>query len=77
MVRGALNAFADHVELYWNAIGTGVIVPVEYATVRVTVPAGTVLQAACFRGERGSTVQCAEVTWAGSKATFGQADLNA
>ena len=35
-VRGVMNAFADHDELYWNATGNGWDVPIAAAAVRVT-----------------------------------------
>lgn len=33
-----LGFFADHDELYWNAIGTGWVFPIETATVEATLP---------------------------------------
>ena len=38
-VRGAMNAFADHDELVWNAVGTDWSVPIEQATAVVHAPA--------------------------------------
>lgn len=40
-VEGALNGFADHDELYWNAIGTQWQVPIERAAVKVSAPAAS------------------------------------
>jgi uncharacterized membrane protein YgcG len=73
-VRGALNAFADHDELYWNAIGASWQVPIDTATVEVAAPA-TLTGAACFQGPTGSSLQCSDARAEGSKATFGQSNL--
>jgi hypothetical protein len=56
-VEGALNAFADHDELYWNAIGDGWPVPVEQVRVVVRAPAPITRQA-CFAGPAGSSLPC-------------------
>ena len=56
-VEGTLNGFADHDELYWNAIGTDWEVPIEQASVTVRAPAA-IGQAACD-GLVGSTRSCA------------------
>jgi len=60
-VRGALNHFRDHDELYWNAIGVEWPVSVGRATVRVTAPAA-VTAVACFRGEFRSSLPCDSAT---------------
>lgn len=57
VVRGALNAFADHDELYWNAIGDGWSVPIERARVVVRTPAPVTAQT-CFAGPFGSNLPC-------------------
>jgi len=74
-VRGALNGFADHDELYWNAIGTSWEVPIDSATVQVTAPS-TLTGIACFQGETGSTLECSQARADGPTATFGQANLS-
>jgi uncharacterized membrane protein YgcG len=56
-VDGALNAFDDHDELYWNAIGDRWDVPISEATVVVELPA-TPTQATCFAGPSGSSLPC-------------------
>jgi len=38
-LQGVVNSFADHQELYWNAIGVGWSVPISTATVAVEGPA--------------------------------------
>jgi hypothetical protein len=73
-VRGALNAFAEHDELYWNAIGSSWQVPIDRASAKVTAPA-SLIGTACFQGETGSTLQCAESRSDGPTATFGQSNL--
>lgn len=68
-VRGAMNAFEDHDEFYWNVTGHGWPVRVQRATATV---AGEGLQsAACYVGRVGSTARCAaEVAGNGSEARF-------
>jgi hypothetical protein len=73
-VRGALNAFDEHDELYWNAIGNSWQVPIDRATAKVTAPA-SLTGTACFQGEAGSTLQCAEARANGPTATFAQSNL--
>ena len=58
VVRGGLNAFPDHDELYWNAIGDEWDVPIGAASVTVRAPGG-INRVACFAGPRGSTLPCA------------------
>ncbi len=57
-IKGALNSFADHDELYWNATGTW---PVGVKALRVTVsaPSGAIERVSCFQGVSGSTEPCA------------------
>jgi hypothetical protein len=74
-VRGALNGFDDHDELYWNAIGTEWSVPIEEASARVSAPA-EILQVACFAGPAGSNLPCSETRQEGSAATFSQPSLD-
>ena len=68
-IEGALNGFEGHDELYWNAIGTEWPVPIEAATVRVTTPAD-IIEVACFGGEGGSRLPCAQAERAGRTAGF-------
>ena len=56
-IRGALNGFPDHDELFWNAVGVEWAVPIGRATARVTVP-GRVTDAACFAGPFESRLPC-------------------
>jgi hypothetical protein len=71
VVDGALNAFDDHDELYWNAIGDGWDVPVEAARVRVETPAEPTQQA-CFAGPTGSSLPCGGIEPGSQTVTFGQ-----
>lgn len=56
-VRGAMNAFSEHDELAWNAVGTGWAVPIHDVSVTVSAP-GAVGQVACFAGPQGSQLAC-------------------
>jgi uncharacterized membrane protein YgcG len=70
-VHGALNAFEDHDELYWNAIGDKWDVPILAATVVVRLPAEPT-QVACFAGYSGSSLPCGTVETRGSTVTLAQ-----
>jgi hypothetical protein len=61
-VRGAMQSFADHDELYWNAIGPAWPVPIDSATVTVRGPAA-VTRATCFVGAVGSRLPCASTSY--------------
>jgi uncharacterized membrane protein YgcG len=74
VVRGSLNAFADHDELYWNVVGNQWQVPIDRATVRVSAPAA-VTRVACFAGPAGSTGACQHAAIADGVASFGQSGL--
>jgi len=56
-VKGALNAFSDHDELYWNATGNEWPAPISRATATVRAPAAPT-QTACFVGPVGSVARC-------------------
>jgi hypothetical protein len=75
-VRGALNTLPDHVELYWNAVGTDWSVPIAAARVRVTGPA-PIQRATCFAGPAGDRARCSEVSTDGTTATFRHTGLDA
>jgi len=57
-VRGALNGFPDHDELFWNVNGGEWSVPMRAvsATVRATADAFT--KVTCYEGPAGSTTSC-------------------
>jgi len=73
-VRGSLNGFADHDELYWNAVGNRWDVPIGRARVRVSAPVA-VTRAACFAGPPGSAAACEQAVVAHGVARFRQAGL--
>ena len=74
-VQGAMNAFEDHDELFWNAIGTQWSVPVEESTTTILMP-GQVQKVACFSGPVQSQLPCTNATSDGPGATFTQDRLN-
>src|SRR6266542_2441922 len=73
-VKGALNHFADHEELYWNVVGNEWQVPIAEAEATITGPA-TVQRTECFAGPTGSRLGCAEKSIDGVTATFGHTQL--
>ena len=76
-VRGAPLTFADHDELYWDAIGNQWPVPIVNAHVTVIAPAA-IGQVTCFSGPQGSSLPCAGGASAeGNTATFSQRQLDA
>ena len=76
-VQGAMNGFADHDELFWNAIGDQWEQSIGEMNVRVSGPAG-ITRVACFQGTFGSTTPCgqAQITKKGD-AVFSQSNLPA
>src|SRR5205085_5400562 len=68
-VRGVLNPFNDHDELYWNVVGTGWPVPVKAAAATVSLPADGIRRIACFEGPLGADEPC---RWSNTaqRATF-------
>jgi uncharacterized membrane protein YgcG len=73
-VEGALNGFADHDELYWNAIGAYWEVPIEQASVTVRAPA-SIDRVACYVGPAGSDRSCASSGIDGRTASFAATGL--
>jgi len=57
-VGGALNAFPDHDELFWNVNGDQWDVPARTVSATVTAPAGAIQRVACYEGPTGSTAAC-------------------
>jgi hypothetical protein len=55
-LRGALNSFDDHLELYWNITGDGWPVPMERASAVIDAP--SVTNAACFEGSQWYSQSC-------------------
>ena len=58
VVKGALNAFSDHDELYWNVTGAEWPAPIVRSSATVRAPA-SFSQTACFVGATGSQARCA------------------
>ncbi|QQS23143.1 DUF2207 domain-containing protein [bacterium] len=52
-VKRAINFFADHDELYWNAIGTGWTAPIVRSSVLIVSPA-QITKVQCFTGSLNS-----------------------
>jgi uncharacterized membrane protein YgcG len=67
-LRGAMNGFADHDELYWNATGKWPA-RIERAVIHVTAPAGSIDRAECFQGPEGSRQRC-QALFTPDEATF-------
>jgi uncharacterized membrane protein YgcG len=65
---GALNAFTDHDELYWNATGRWPV-SVTAATITVRTPPGAIERVTCFQGLEGSTEPCRS-SFEGDQAVF-------
>jgi len=76
VVRGAPLTFADHDELYWDAIGNQWPVSIARATILVRAPA-PITKVACFAGPNRSSLPCDRATHKATTATFVQSDLNA
>jgi len=57
-VRGALNSFADHDELYWNVNGGDWEVPMRAVSATVHTAFDALTTATCFEGPIGSTKTC-------------------
>jgi uncharacterized membrane protein YgcG len=57
-IGGALNGFASHDELYWNATGVWPV-PMQSASITVSAPDSAIQRVDCFQGRAGSTEKCA------------------
>lgn len=64
-VRGALNHFDDHDELYWNATGNRWDVPISQVDVSLRFPAATT-RLACFAGPEHSDLPCPSIEGQGT-----------
>ena len=56
-VRGALNGFEAHDEMFWNATGNEWPVPIDQVLVTVHAP-GAISQVTCYAGATGSVLNC-------------------
>ena len=61
-LRGALDAYANHDELYWNVTGAEWEAPIESFSMTVTLPSGAELRAVCFNGYARSNEECPATT---------------
>jgi uncharacterized membrane protein YgcG len=66
-IEGALNAFADGDEFFWNITGTWPV-PIQQFEARVVLPEAGRVEAICFEGYR-SQAQCAAAA-SGNTATY-------
>lgn len=57
-VRGAMNSFNDHDELFWNVDGALWGVPKTKVFATVHLPSPSLQKAACYQGAPGSTEAC-------------------
>jgi hypothetical protein len=73
-VRGAMNAFAEHDELVWNAVGTEWPVTIEQATAIVHARAD-IQQVGCSSGPYGATFPCDTTGSMGATAVFAKKQL--
>jgi len=69
LLTGALNAFPDHDEFFWNVTGDDWPVPIEGATASVFIPTDGIDEVDCFQGRTGSTERC-ESSLSVSNAAF-------
>lgn len=68
-VRGALDSYADHDELYWNASGQWPVQILAFSA-RVTRPTGEMSSIACFQGTPASSRACIAQAAGSSSAAF-------
>lgn len=74
-VRGAMNGFENHDELYWDVVGMDWEVPIGRVSATVTTPA-QVTQVACFAGPHRSSLPCQTAAAEGSRAEFAHPALD-
>ncbi|MEP6871393.1 MAG: DUF2207 domain-containing protein, partial [Anaerolineaceae bacterium] len=69
-LKNALDPYADHDELYWNASGDGWAEPtIDRFSLTLNLPPGANMTTSCFEGRLGSTKSC-KSSASGSTATF-------
>ncbi|MCH8850512.1 MAG: DUF2207 domain-containing protein, partial [Chloroflexi bacterium] len=74
-LTGALNAFDDHDEFFWNVTGHEWLTSIESATVIVELPGPGVQMIACFQGPAGATEPCVSSSNASSARFVSSATL--
>lgn len=75
-LRGVLNGFVAHDELYLNVTGNETNVAIDAASAAVAMPA-SVGKVACFEGPPGSKLSCGSAQATGENATFSSTALAA
>jgi hypothetical protein len=75
-LRGVLNGFVAHDELYLNVTGNETNVAIDAASAAVAMPA-PVGKVACFEGPPGSKLSCGSAQATGENATFSSTALAA
>lgn len=73
-VRGAMNRFETHDELYWNVTGEGWPVPIGRVRARVT--GAPIVEATCYAGWRGTGGLCGQISAEDDDARFGHPTLH-
>lgn len=73
-IQGALNTFADHIEVFWNAVGPEWAVPITAAAATLRAPQAPT-QVACYAGPTGSSLPCSNARIEGSTALYGPQPL--
>jgi uncharacterized membrane protein YgcG len=68
-VEGALDAYSDHDELYWDVTSTNWPVTIAAFSMTVRLPGGATVSALCYQGREGSNERCKSDT-VGSQATY-------
>lgn len=68
-LAGALDAYDDHDELYWDVTSTNWPVAIQAFRMTVQLPAGATISALCYQGREGSNEACKTDT-VGSQATY-------
>ena len=71
---GALNAFREHDEFYWNVTGLDWTVGMDRVTVTVEAP-GPITGVDCFVGSQYSTLACRRAKAGSTSAVFEHRDL--
>ncbi len=72
-VKGGLQYFEDHDELYWNITGNGWDIPIRQTTATITLPQNadpTKINLSCYTGPYGSKKQNCKATTNGTTTTF-------
>ncbi|MEO8538317.1 MAG: DUF2207 domain-containing protein [bacterium] len=69
VLKGALDRYDDHDELYWDVTGDDWPVTIAAFSMKITLPEGADAMALCYEGSGGSNEQC-EASPAGNAITY-------